>query len=196
MSDWVMEYAEKEQNIREKAVVQFKDVSGRRTKLIDKKAIQRKFVIGDKVYYKVPGLEGKLMYAWEGPYSISKVLGPGTYELDSGGRRRKVAHISFIKEYVERKVVKRVTTVLEDDWEDDEVQSTNGKVKLMGGVVDVKRERDIKLWTEEFKNILTEELGLTNLVRFGIETGDSPPISQRPYKIPVALREGVEEEML
>ena len=54
-----------------------------------------------KVLYRTPGRDTKLSELWEGPYVVCKLLGPLTYQLDVGGKRRKVAHIRFLKEYVE-----------------------------------------------------------------------------------------------
>ena len=68
-------------------------------------------------------------------------------------------------------------------------------MKVVGEVLVNSREEDIRNWEEEFADILMEELGLTGAVEFGIDTGDSPPIAQRPYNSPVMLREGMEEEI-
>jgi len=42
---------------------------------------------------------------------------------------------------------------------------------------------------------LTKESGLTDLVEFGIETGDSVPVSQRPYNIPIHFSESIDTEI-
>ena len=47
----------------------------------------------------------------------------------------------------------------------------------------------------KYKGVLNKEPGLTDLVKFEIDTGDEAPIYQRPYGIPVALREKVEAEL-
>ena len=44
-------------------------------------------------------------------------------------------------------------------------------------------------------HILTKDPGLTNLVKFDIDTGDADPIQQRPYSTPVALKASVDEEI-
>ena len=53
VADWVMLNMEQVQNIRDKAVVKYKEVSGKRKKVLDRKAINIKFAVGDRVYYKV-----------------------------------------------------------------------------------------------------------------------------------------------
>ena len=64
-----------------------------------------------------------------------------------------------------------------------------------------QREQLTELVTE-FSDVFAlddSELGCTNLVQHFIDTGDSPPVRQRPYRIPMAHRETVNqmtEEML
>ena len=42
---------------------------------------------------------------------------------------------------------------------------------------------------------MTREPGLTTMVEFGIDTGDNKPIAQRPYNMPLSLRESVDKEI-
>ena len=62
--------------------------------------------------------------------------------------------------------------------------------KLVG-----KQAEDIKVLENWFKDILTKEAGLTNLVEFGINTGGHEPIFQRAYNTPAALKESVDKEI-
>ena len=48
---------------------------------------------------------------------------------------------------------------------------------------------------EQYKDILTKELGLTQLTRLGIDKGVSKPIAQRPYNTPLRLRDKVDGEL-
>ena len=74
-----------------------------------------------------------------------------------------------------------------------EVQYTEATVT--GKVEAQTRETDVKGWEMEFSDILTKEPGLTTLVEFRIETGEHPPISQRPYNMPQALVQSVNKEL-
>ena len=42
---------------------------------------------------------------------------------------------------------------------------------------------------------MTKEPGLTPLAEFGIDTGQSSPIAQRPYNTPLSLRDSVDKEI-
>ena len=123
---------------------------------------------------------------------------PLSYKVDTGSRVINSVHIQLLKQYVQRDealLVKRATTVLEPDADSDSVDQQYAEVVLSGKVEYPNRERDIQEWLDEFKTTMTEEPGLTNLTEFPIDTGDSLPISQRPYNTPLALRDSVDIEL-
>ena len=127
-----------------------------------------------------------------GPYLIQKALGPLSYRIDVDGKPRSV-HAKFLKENAVR-VIKRVTTMLDDDKPDDDVTITNGKLHLEGTVVNEARQKDVDAWASEFGDVICQEPGLTDLIELSIDTGGAPPISQRPYNTPMFLREAVSTE--
>ena len=133
-------------------------------------------------------------HAKDPPYTVTKVLGQVTDELDLGMGRKKVTHVRMVKEYCERKV-KRVMLVVEKDDIDDEVVETNDKVKVVGSVTNDKWKTQLKTVTKEYDDILMKVPGSTETVKFGIDTGDTQLIAQRPYKTPETLRKGVEEKI-
>jgi hypothetical protein len=51
----------------------------------DRNVKERSFNIGDLVLHRIQNTEGlhKLSSPWEGPFSISKVTGPGSYRLQT-----------------------------------------------------------------------------------------------------------------
>ena len=153
ITDWVIVNMERVQSVRHKAIVNYREVAEKRKKTLDK-AVERTFQVNDKWYYKTPGRDTKLSESWKGPYVVSKVLGLLTYQLDVGGRRRNIAHVRYLKQFVEKKVIRQVTTVLEDDSEDDVVQVTNGKVKLTGDVVANTKLKDMADWERDFQDII------------------------------------------
>jgi len=151
--------------------------------------------VGDSVLLRTPGLDAKLIDAWEGFYTVTWKLGLVTYELDVGKKKKRVAHINTLRKYEERGQLKRITTVLEDDTVDDSLVDSNAKLKLVEGSLEEGRLADVMTWQKEFSDTLSEKPGETDLVQFSINTGDAEPIAQRPYMIAVGLRVGVEEEL-
>ena len=180
--------------IRDEVVANMKESSKMRKKKLDERSKLRRFKVGDKVLLRTPGVDGKLVDACKGPYEVSQVLGEVTYQLNLGGKRRRVAHVNTMKAYEERAVVKKVTMALEEEGL-DELMVTNEKVKIIGEKLEKAKLEDVEEWCGDFKDVLTEEPGLTHLVKFGIDTGQSPPIAQRPYSTPVALKPGVDDEI-
>ena len=69
------------------------------------------------------------------------------------------------------------------------------EVIVSGKVEDPDREADIQQLLEEFSTTMTKEPGLTSLTEFGLDMGDSPPIAQRPYNMPLALTDSVDSEL-
>ena len=195
ITTWVEENMESIETVADQVVDRQTEVTTQRKKDRDKYSKQRTFNPGTQVMYRTPGMNAKLTDAWEGPYEVEKQLGPVTYSLlVKGDKKKRVAHVNTLKQYSEREI-KKVTTVLEEDNDDDEITITNDKLKLIIGDEEAGRQADIQLLREEFKETLTEEPGTTDLTVFKINTGDAHPISQRPYMTANSLRKGVEEEL-
>ena len=153
---------------------------------------------GDKVLLKKLGLNSKLTETWLGPYVIVKKNSPLSYKIDTGSRRVNSIHIQLLKAIVEREeaaTVKRVTTVLEPDSESDSMDHQYTEVVVSGKVDNLNRESDIQDWLSEYNETLTKNPGLTRLVEFSIDTGDSRPIAQWPYNTPLNLRDNVDKEL-
>ena len=194
LQDWVVENMERVQNIRDSAVGTLSEQGQKRKAVMDKRAKERKFVVGELVLYRTPGADLKLQEAWEGPYIISKVLGPVTYEVDSGVGRRKVSHVGMLKEYIV-KSAKRITSMFDEQVLADEEFETNEKIKVVGSVASEDMRLGLDKLLGNFRDTLTEDPGLTDAVRFSIDTGQHDPIAQRPYQTPDVLKKGLEEEL-
>ena len=121
--------------------------------------------------------------------------GTVTYMLDTASAKGKIVHVIGIKKYKERECerIAKITTVLEEDKEGDDIVDTNVKMKVIGGGVQGSRQKDIEKIRKEFGDKLTEVPGDTHLVEFTINTGEAEPVVQRPYMTALGLREGVEE---
>ena len=72
------------------------------------------------------------------------------------------------------------------------------KVELQGGNVSEEHQNAFKELCKEFKDIFSVDLsdiGKTPLVEMEIDTGDSPPITQKPYTLPLKHAEWVQKEL-
>ncbi|KAL8620311.1 hypothetical protein ACOMHN_059911 [Nucella lapillus] len=61
----------------------------------DKKAVQRKFQVGDEVLVLLPSDSNKLLMMWKGPFPVVEVF-RADYRIDMNGRR-KVFHANMLK---------------------------------------------------------------------------------------------------
>ena len=187
LEQWVLENAERVQNLRKKVTANYSECSRIRKEKWDGKAKERVFNVGELVMMRKSGMNTKLSETWLGPYKVIKVSSPLSYKIDTGSRKMNSVHIQLLKKYVEREdqaVVKRVTTVLEPDTEGDTMEHTYSEVVVTGNVQVQGRDKDIQEWLKEFEDIMTKEPGRTNLAEFAIDTGTSKPIAQRPYITP------------
>jgi len=85
--------------------------------------------------------------------------------------------------------------VLEPDEVNYEITDRYTETTVGGDKLTEPQQRDIERICENLKTTLTKEPGLTNLVEFSIDTGDSEPIAQRPYNTPMHFRESIDTEI-
>ena len=108
--------------------------------------------------------------------------------------RDKCTHIKFLTEW-HNKTVKLVTTTLEDDTENNMVETTNTTVGIQVGEVNEEKMEKLARIKETFGDVLCDEPGVTDLVELEIDTHNSPPVYQSAYNTPVAVQEKVTEEI-
>ena len=64
--------------------------------------------------------------------------------------------------------------------------------------VSVKYRKEFKLLCKEFEDIFSKDstdICKTPLITMDIDTGDSPPVCQKPYNLPVKHRGWVQKEV-
>ena len=76
--------------------------------------------------------------------------------------------------------------------------NTHRKVNLQDAEVTAKYRKQFKLLCKEFEDIFSKDstdIGKTPLITMDIDTGDSPPVCQKPYNLPLKHREWVQKEL-
>ena len=180
---------------RHKSLANKLNVSQKRKHKWDLKAADRSFDIGDEVLVCKPGLNFKLSESWEGPYRVIAKNSPLSYKIDMGDRRLNSIHIQLIKRYDRPKQVKRVTSVLEGDTEQDDITTRYSEAKVEKQQLRPEQQKQLQTVLDKHREVLTDQPGLTRLVKFGIDTGSAEPIFQRAYSTPAALRQSVDKEI-
>ena len=75
---------------------------------------------------------------------------------------------------------------------------THGEVKLQDTEVLDHYKKEFDKLCEEYKDIFSKDssdIGKTPLITTEIETGDSPPVCQRPYNLPLKHVDWVQKEL-
>ena len=76
--------------------------------------------------------------------------------------------------------------------------NTHRKMQLQDAEVMGENKEKFKLLCEEFEDIFSKsssDIGKMPLITMDIDTGDSPPVCQRPYNLPLKHREWVQKEL-
>ena len=76
--------------------------------------------------------------------------------------------------------------------------NTHRKMQFQDAEVTKENREKFRLLCEEFEDIFSKsssDIGKTPLITMDIDTGDSPPVCQRPYNLPLKHREWVQKEL-
>ena len=76
--------------------------------------------------------------------------------------------------------------------------NTHRKMQLQDAEVTEENREKFRLLCEEFEDIFSKDstdIGKTPLITMDIDTGDSPPVCQGPYNLPLKHREWVQKEL-
>jgi len=174
--DFVLDNSMRVEELREEASLKLRENGEKRKRVWDLKAKVREFKEGDDVLMRKAGMNGKLETSWEGPYKIVAKNTPLSYKVNLGDRVVPSAHISLLKKFErneESVVVARTTTVMDPDTVGDEISERYAEVKVSGSEGMCARQREeLKGILDKFESTLTKEPGLTDRVKFSVDTGD------------------------
>ncbi|KAL0171312.1 hypothetical protein M9458_031623, partial [Cirrhinus mrigala] len=145
----------------------------------------REFQPGDRVMVLVPSSACKFLAAWQGPYTVVEKVGPVTYRLRQPGRRQaeQLYHINLLKKWVGTR---------------DQVAALSLTEPV---VVDVNpnlaaaQKAELQHLVSQFQDVFSSQPGQTNVVHHDIKTPTGVIVRQRPYRIPEARRQAIEEEI-
>ena len=195
LSEWVLENTDRLECARDMATSSQLDVSAKRAKKWNQKAVDRSFEIGDLVWVRKPGLDLKLRESREGPGKVLARNSPLSYRVETDKRVFSTVHIQQLKAFEKPRVVRRVTSVLQEDTESDDITDRYAEVKVQEQELTEQQATQLKQVLDKYEGVLTKEPGKTDMVTFDIDTGEAEPVYQRPYSTPVSLRESVDVEI-
>ena len=187
--EWITELNRRVDLIREEVEKNIRGAQQERKERHDKSAVVRKFVVGEKVLTRLPGLRSKLEGSWEGPFvvldvpsEVHVVLGIPVKECAKGKGKR--VHINSFHQVS----AARVAVWAAEDKQLEEC------TRLEGGELPKEGQKQLDCVLERWKEpVLCDQPGTTDLVIHEIETGDAPPVKSVPYQIPDKWKEPVRQ---
>ncbi|KAI2644391.1 Retrovirus-related Pol polyprotein from transposon 17.6 [Labeo rohita] len=137
-------------------------------RLYNRVAQPREFQPGDKVMALVPTAACKFLATWQGPYTMIERVGPVNYRLRQPGRRQEeqLDHVNLLKRWVGTQ--EQLSALAHTD----------------PVVVDVREHLSA-----------AQKTGRTNVTEHDIRTPPGVIVRQRPYRIPEARRQAIEDEI-
>lgn len=165
----------------------------------DRNARHRTFQPGQKVLVMLPSESSKLLAKWQGPFEITKQLGPTSYEVATPGqaRTRWVLHVNLLKEWFPR--TEKAADVLlirkvEDEEEIEEQYLPHWKPTTLEldhlSAVQQSQIRDL-CSPEVFK----ETPGHTTIVEHDIVLNNDAQAKRMSYRIPERLLGPLKDEL-
>ena len=170
-----------------------------------KKAVESTLQPGTFVLCLEPKHKHGLSAKWQGPYSVKRRLGVATYLLDLGHGREKKRHRNALKVYAPEEVnLCSLITALPDvdaaDGVDLEAHcslapSTEDSTDVDIDSVDLShlqghQQHQIRELLTSYKDVFRD---VPDFPAYHLETADSPPVNQPPYRPGLAWRDKVKQ---
>uniref|UniRef100_A0A9J8D001 Gypsy retrotransposon integrase-like protein 1 n=1 Tax=Cyprinus carpio carpio TaxID=630221 RepID=A0A9J8D001_CYPCA len=145
----------------------------------------REFQPGDRVMVLVPSSACKFLASWKGPYSVVERVGPVTYRLRQPGRRQaeQLYHINLLKKWVGTR---------------DQVAALSLTEPVVVDVdphLSAAQKTELQHLVSQFQDVFASQPGQTNVLQHDIRTPPGVVVRQRPYRVPEARRQAIEEEV-
>ena len=196
----VLQMREKMEEMTELVRSNLEQVQHRQKVWYDKKARQRTLQPGQKVLLLLPTSENKLLAQWQGPYTITRKVGPATYEINMPGRKKpkRVFHINLLKEWRERVPESSLQLMVqavgeEEDTPEQFFPTAQPLAPLDLAHLTPQQQRELEAIIPP--GLCRETPGVTTLVEHFIPLKDSTPVRQRMYRIPERLLPLLKEEV-
>ena len=155
-----------------------KDAQQEQKRWYDKTARERRFAVGDNVLVLVPGRRNKLVAQWEGPYPITKVVGPVDYAVNRFDKRKN--HRDFLVNMLRKWVTPVATSYMAESVEDN-IQMFDMDVEdspTVGQSLTEEQQKDIQKLVNGSQDVFSNQPGKTTLAEHSINTGDATPTRQ------------------
>nr|XP_021325913.1 uncharacterized protein LOC110438340 [Danio rerio] len=145
----------------------------------------REFQPGDRVMVLIPNAACKFLATWQGPYTVLEKIGPVTYRVQQQGKRKadQLYHINLLKKWIGTRVQLAALATSEPVVVD------------INPHLSAAQKGDLRHLIGQFPDVFSYLPGQTSLLQHDIRTPPGVIIRQRPYRVPEARRQAIEEEI-
>ncbi|KAL1276731.1 hypothetical protein QQF64_036354 [Cirrhinus molitorella] len=145
----------------------------------------REFQPGDHVLLLVPNSACKFLATWQGPYTVTEKVGPVTYRVRQPGRRQteQLYHVNLLKKWVGNRTQLAA------------LASSSPMVVDIDPQLSAAQKTELQHLVGQFSDVFSPRPGQTSVIQHDIQTPSGVIVRQRPYRIPEARRQAVEEEL-
>ena len=172
----------------------------------DRQSRQRSFLKGDQALLLLPSSPRKLEAAWQGPFTVTRVVDKVNYELDLGPHRRKrfrVFHINLLRQFHQPQLTAFMSPAAadEDDPSTEAILEDCYPTPAAPGSPTIspdltqQQQTELTELLEEFRDVLDAKPGRTVLVEHDIHTANAQPTRSRPYRLAQAHLQTVKEAL-
>ncbi|KAM7394882.1 hypothetical protein PAMA_006561 [Pampus argenteus] len=199
---FVLEMRDRLERYQEEAMVNLREAQKNQKAWYDQNARHREFQPGQKILLLLPSSNSKLLAKWQGPYSITRKMGPVTYEVHHPDKKKakQTYHVNLLKEWKERGVpvpekallVREVN--LEDEAEMEPEALTVPAAPVLGHLEPQLAAQLIGLF-QKVPSLFAASPGKTTLVEHVVRLKDNQPVRQRPYRVPQQLVDKLKQEI-
>ena len=172
----------------------------------DKKVTAQPLEMGDKVLVLVPNRQNKLQLQWQGPYQITRKVTPVDYEVTRPGRRQEneIYHANLLKKWHSTDPSSTLLALYADNGDDLEEEylelldlsnPQEGPLQNVASNLTKDQEAELQQLLHNFPQVTGTKLGRTTVAEHTVDVGNATPIRQRPYRVPLAMRETVKKEL-
>ncbi|KAL1249190.1 hypothetical protein QQF64_020195 [Cirrhinus molitorella] len=145
----------------------------------------REFEPGDRVMVLVPTSACKFLAFWQGPYTMTEKVGPVTYRIRQPGKRKEdqLYHVNLLKRWVGTETRLSALT------------TTDPVVVDINPHLSAAQKTELQHLVGQFSDVFSPVPRRTNVLQHDIRTPPGVIVRQRPYRVPEARRQAIEEEI-
>ena len=194
ITTYVLSLRQHMEEAHEKAQQNWKKAQTKQKQWYDQHAREKSYIPGDQVLLLLSDSTQKFKSQWQGPYRIKKRIGSVNYELEMPEcKTTKVFHCNLLKRWYPRtetsymNIVEDSTQLISPEWPEGEPR--------MGDQLTGKEKKELEKLLQQYKEVIDLKPGRAKRTVHKIVTDGSGPISQRPYRIPPALKKNFCDEL-